>query len=251
MSASAEGYFEAYVNQMAQRLTAADKALMRALTASVKSVVESSQVQWAGSQRKGTAIEGSDLDVCVESRDPVTEAQRRALRTTLQRDLGRDAQILSHAIRLRATTATPKVDVAFANAAFGSRPLPDTTGFHHNASRQIAARALKTWTRSGGLPWVSGWAVEALVVHLDHAPGSLSGLALFLRLLEWLEGKATPEAVEGVLRPAAFPRWNDTWSERLPGRLQALSNNATALLRRSPGPEDWGSPEDVGVWLGR
>ncbi len=148
-----------------------------------------------------------DLDVCVESADPVTESHRRDLRSALQRDLGREARIQSHAIRLPAHGDYPKVDIAFANAAFGSRPLPDVTDFQAHRSRQFAARALKVWTRSGNLPWVAGWAVEALVVHLDHAPGSLSGLGLFTRLLEWLAEKATPGAVEGVLRPAAFPRW--------------------------------------------
>ena len=249
MNSRADGYFEAYIKQVAQRLTADDKAVMRSISETVSRVIPRSQVRWAGSQRKKTAIAGSDLDVCVESTDPVTESHRRDLRSSLQRDLGREAGIQSHAVRLPAQGDRPKVDIAFANAAFGSRPLPDATDFQDHRSRQFAARALKAWTRSGNLPWVSGWAVEALVVHLDHAPGSLSGLGLFTRLLEWLAEKATPGVVEGVLRPAAFPRWNDDWSTKLPGRLEALQNNSRALLRRQPGPESWRSKEDVERWL--
>ena len=249
MTSRADGYFEAYINQVAQRLTADDKTVMRAISETVSRVIPRSQVRWAGSQRKKTAIAGSDLDVCVESSDPVTEALRRDLRSALQRDLGREARIQSHAVRLPARGNRLKVDIAFANAAFGSRPLPDVSDFQDHRSRQFAARALKVWTRSGNLPWVSGWAVEALIVHLDHAPGSLSGLGLFTRLLEWLAEKATPEAVEGVLRPAAFPGWNDKWSTRMPGRLQALSDNSRALMKRQPGPESWQSKEDVERWL--
>ena len=251
MSVRADGYFEAFVNQQAERQSTDDRLVMKQIIASVSATIPRSQVQWAGSQRKGTAIAGSDLDMCVESRDPVSEAQRRDLRGALQKDLGRPAIILSHAIRLPAHGSQRKTDIAFANAAFSSRPLPDTSDFRDHRSRQLAARALKIWTRSGNLPWVSGWAVEALVVHLDQSPNSLSGLGLFQRLLEWMAEKATPAAVEGVLRPAAHPRWNDDGSTRLPGRLEALKNNARALQRRRPGPEDWGSTADVEKWLCR
>jgi len=251
VSAGAEGYFEAFVNQQAERQTSDDRLVMKQVVATVSATIPRSQVQWAGSQRKSTAVAGSDLDLCVESRDPVTEALRRDLRSALQRDLGRPAIVLSHAVRLPAHGSLRKTDIAFANAAFGSRPLPVTSEFKGHRSRQLAARALKIWTRSGNLPWVSGWAVEALVVHLDQSPDSTSGLVLFRRLLNWMADKATPAAVEGVLRPAAHPRWNDDWSARLPGRLEALKNNARALQRRRPGPEDWGSTADVEQWLCR
>jgi len=251
MRSHADGYFEAFVNKKALRLTSDDKAVMARISETTRRVVPGSQVRWAGSQIKGTAIEGSDLDVCVESRDPVTEAQRRELSAALRAVLGRSSRILSHAIRLPLQGRLPKVDIAFANAAFGSRPLPDTVDFHEHPSRKIAARGLKIWTRSGNLPWVSGWAVEALVLHLDHAPGTLSGFELFGRLLLWLVEKATSSAVEGVLRPAAYPRWDEAWSVRLPGRLEALKNSARALQKKQPVPESWRSAADVERWLCR
>lgn len=203
----------------------------------------------AGSQRKGAAISGSDLDLCVESRDPVTERQRRDLRRALEAELRRPALVLSHAVRLPSHGGSAKVDIAFANAAFGSRPLPDPADFHNHRGRQLTVRALKVWTRSGGLPSVPGWAAEALVVHLDPSSGTLSGFGLFTRLVEWLADRATPMAIEGVLRPAAYPRWNPVWSTRLPGRLEALQNHVRALRRRRPRPEDWTSNADVERWL--
>lgn len=243
------GLFEAYINARAYRATAADRALIAALNEVVGAVVPASQVRWAGSQRKGTAIVGSDLDVVVESRDPVTEAQRRTLRSQLEVQLNRPARVLSHVVRLPEQPGAPEVDVAFANAAFGSRPLPDISAYHNRPNRQAAARALKLWSRAGNLPFISGWAVEALVVHLDSPPRNLPPLALFLRVVEWLDEKATPAAIESVLRPAAFPRWNPDWSSRLPGRVEALRNHARALRRRREVAGDWRNQDDVQQWL--
>ena len=243
------GLFEAYINTRAYRATAGDRALIASVTEVVGAVIPASQVRWAGSQRKGTAIAGSDLDVVVESRDPVTEAQRRTLRSQLEVQLGRQARVLSHAVRLPEYDGAPKVDVAFANAAFGSRPLPELAEYHNRPNRQAAARALKIWSRAGNLPFIAGWAVEALVVHLDSPPQNLPPLSLFLRIIGWLDEKATPAAIESVLRPAAFPRWNPDWSARLPGRLEALRNHARALRRRGEAADAWRTQDDVERWL--
>lgn len=243
------GLFEAFINARAYRATGADRALIAALNEIVGGVLPASQVRWAGSQRKGTAIAGSDLDVVVESRDPVTEAKRRTLRSQLEAQLGRPARVLSHAVRLPEHEEAPKVDVAFANAAFGSRPLPDLGEYHNRPNRQAAARALKLWSRAGNLPFITGWAVEALVVHLDSPPQKLPPLPLFVRIIGWIDEKATPAAIEGVLRPAAFPRWNPDWSSRLPGRLEALANHARALRRRGEAADAWRSQDDVERWL--
>lgn len=247
----ANGYFEAFVNRHAYRPGPDDRGLIEEVTGVVRANVPGSQVRWAGSQRKGTAIAGSDLDLCVETSSPVTEARRRDLRSTLASALDRPAIVLSHAIRMPPHAGKTKVDIAFANAAFGCRPLPDAGEFHDQRSRQAAARALKLWTAAAHLRSISGWAVEALVVHLDANPGTLNPLDLFLRIIDWLGERATPQAVEGVLRPAAFPEWNPEWSKRLPGQLEAVSNQARSLRRRHPVPEEWKSADDVGRWLGR
>ena len=243
------GLFEAYVNSRAYRATPEDRAVIAAVNAVVEEVVPASQVRWAGSQRKGTAISGSDLDVVVESRDPMTEARRRTLRTRLEVHMGRPARVLSHAVRLPAHDGAPKVDVTFANAAFGSRPLPDVADYHNRRNRQTVARALKLWSRAGNVPFIPGWAVEALVVHLDSPPQDLLPLRLLVRIIGWLDEKATPAAIESVLRPAAFPRWNPEWSERLPGRLEALRNHARAMRRRGEATDAWRTQDDVERWL--
>ena len=249
MTQREHGLFEAFVNAHAHRITSKDRELMGEITRLSRAILPGSQVRWAGSQRKGTAILESDLDLCLESREPVTEAMRRKLRTQLEEGMGRAARILSHVIRLPASDERPKVDLAFANAAFGSRPLPDPGPFHDQRSRQAAARAIKLWTRTEGLPRVPGWVVEAMVLHLDTPPRSMHQLELFLRIVGWIEEKATPSAIEGVLRPDAFPRWNPQWSSSLPGGLEALKNHARALRRRGDPPSGWKSADDVERWL--
>lgn len=250
MSTSPDGYFTAYINSRAYRPGPTEKLLMQQVTDLARQVLPGSQVHWAGSQRKATAIDSSDLDLCLASPRPTTEAQRRQLRGELEAGLGRPARVLSHVIRLPAQGAHRKVDLAFANAGFGARPLPDPAPFHNQPARQAAARALKLWTRSGGLPPVAGWAWEGIVIHLDQPSGQRSGLALFQRVVGWLQNTATPPVIEAVLRPLAFPRWNSDWGKTLPGTLTALGNHARALSKRSPSPETWQNPADVGRWLG-
>ena len=247
MTDRANGYFEAFVNSRATSVGSVEKALMGQIVPVVQRVIPRSQVRWAGSQRKGTAVVGSDLDMCVESPDPVTEALRRDLRAALEASIGRAVHVRAHVVRVGSGAGLPKLDIAFANAAFGSRPLPDLSEFKDQRGRQVAARALKLSTRSGGLPRVPGWALEALVVHLD-APSGRGGLELFQRINGWLEA-ATPAAIEGVLRHANFGRWNPVWSAGVPGTLEALRNQTKALRRRSPPPEGWRSLEDAGRWL--
>lgn len=245
----AQGLFEAFVNRRARRPDAADRALMETVTATVQGVVGRSQVRWAGSQHKGTAIEGSDLDLCVETSTPVTEAKRRELRAALAGALDRAATVHRHVVRLPESGGRPKVDISFTNAAFGSRPLPDAAPFRDRPARQRAARALKVWARGNPLPALPGWVVEGLVLHLDVGDRQRSSLELFCRVTDWLASKATPPAVEGVLRPLAHPRWDERWSSRLPGQLEAVANASRALSRRAPQSSEWSSVDDVARWL--
>jgi len=245
------GLFEAYVNRNAYTTNPADRTLMQELTLVARATLGSAEVHWAGSVAKGTAIAGSDLDVCVKTSTPVTEAQRRVLKQAFETKLRRVARIHSHVIRLPAHDGRPKLDIAFANAAFGSRPLPDLAPFKNQPARQAAVRAFKLWTRHGNSPRVPGWAVEALVAHLAPLDGEARPLEAFRKLIGWLASKASPAVVEGVLRGAALPGWNEAWSTPLPGQLEALKNGARALLRRTPAPETWTREEDVGRWLGR
>ncbi len=247
---SADGYFEAFVNARAYVRTEHDRRLMEQVSRVIREQVPGSQVRWAGSTSRSTAIQGSDLDMCVESTKPINHAQRRELRGALQAAAARPAVVQSHVVRLPAHQQQPKLDIAFANAEFGGRPLPDASLFEKRKERQLAARGLKLWLRAPNLPSVPGWALEALVVHGDAPAGTHLPLALFLRIVDWLS-RAKPADVESVLRPAAHPEWNARWSAPLPGRLQAISNHARALGKRSPSPASWKSADDVGVWLGQ
>ena len=248
MSADANGYFEAFVNGRAATLGPAERALMGQVTSVVQAVIPGSGVHWAGSQRKGTGVVGSDLDMCVASTSPVSVATRKRLRSALAEALGRDVRIQPHVVRVVAGGGIAKLDIAFARAEFGSRPLPDLDPFHNQRGRQAAARAMKLWTRGGNLPRISGWALEAIVVHLDQ-PGGRGALDLFRRMAGWLEVTAKPADIESVLRAANFGQWPEAWSAGVPGRLEALRNAARALRGRSPAPETWRSPDDVGRWL--
>lgn len=192
----ANGYFEAFVNERAFRPGPSEREIMASVTEIVRRAISRSQVRWAGSQRKGTAIRGSDLDLCVESSEPVTESQRRDLRGELERGLARPARVLSHAVRLPRDGASPKVDIAFANAAFGSRPLPDAESFHDRRARQATARGLKLWSRGANVPHLPGWVIEALVVHLDPNAEDRAPLELFLRVIGWLDDRARFHGVQ-------------------------------------------------------
>lgn len=248
MGAKMNGYFENYVNGRATTLGTVERGLIAEVTKVVRVVIPGSEVHWAGSLRKGTGVVGSDLDMCVASNSPVDIATRRQLRVALADTLGREVRIQPHVIRVDAGGGVSKLDIAFANAAFGSRPLPAVEPFHNQRGRQAAARAMKLWTRGRPLPRISGWALEAIVVHQDQ-PGGRPALELFRRVASWLEVTAKPADIESVLRHANFGQWPAAWSAGVPGRLQALRNAATALRTRSPAPEAWRSPEDVGRWL--
>ena len=102
MTDKSNGYFEAFVNSRATTVGVTEKALMTQVVPLVQRVVPRSQVRWAGSQRKGTAVMGSDLDMCVESTDPVTEALRRELRAALEAGLGRAVHVRAHVVRVAA-----------------------------------------------------------------------------------------------------------------------------------------------------
>jgi hypothetical protein len=248
VSADANGYFDDFVNRRAAKVGPAERALMGRVTGVVQAVIPGAGVHWAGSQRKGTGVIGSDLDMCIASNSPVDVATRKKLRAALADALGRDARIQPHVVRVIAGEGIPKLDLAFANAAFGSRPLPNLDPFHNQGGRQTAARAMKLWTRGGNLPRVSGWALEAIVVHLDQ-PGGRAGLDLFRRVVAWIEITAKPADIESVLRASNSGQWPLAWSSGLPGRLEALRNAARALRMRSPAPEAWRSSDDVGRWL--
>lgn len=250
MKNQTEGYFQAFINENVCHITQKERTIINQITQIVQKNAIGTGVKWAGSQHKKTAIKGSDLDLCVISNTPVTLAQRRTLSVELQRRLNRPTQILSHAIRLGKHGKQPKIDLAFAHAAFGSRPLPDPAPFLNQPARQMTARALKLWSRrNASVPHLSGWVIEALVISLDAPQGQRAPFELFLRVIDWLDVKANPGAIEGILKPVAYPKWRPEWSQRLPGSLQALKNQARALKRRTPAPTDWRKTADVGCWL--
>lgn len=248
MSVDPNGYFEDFVNRRAATLGPAERALMGRVTEVARGVIPGAGLHWAGSQRKGTGVLGSDLDMCLVSTAPVDVATRKRLRAALATALGREVRIQSHVVRVVAGDGIPKLDIAFARAEFGSRPLPEVDPFRDARGRQVAARAMKLWTRSGNLPRISGWALEAIVVHLDQ-PRGRGGLELFRRVTSWMEATAKPQDIESVLRAANYGVWPEAWSAGVPGRLEALRNASRALRTRAPAPEAWRSSEDVGRWL--
>ena len=239
-----DGYFEAWTNGIAWRKSREDNAVIDTISRLVQEELRG-QTYLAGSQRKGTSIVGSDIDLCVMTRVPVTVAQRKQLAKRLAIALGRPARPGAHAIRIDDPSGGPHIDIAFANAEFGDRPLPDPEPFRIPRRKQ-AARALKWWLRERRLPHVGGWAVEAIVVRMDQKVET--GAQLFLRILEWVRDRATPQAIESILRPAAQPRWYPAWSRAVPGRLEAIRNAARHQLRLD---REVYSVADVEAWLSR
>ncbi len=238
------GYFEAWVNSIAWSYSPEERADVARISTEVQKML-GGQVYLAGSQKKNTAIAGSDLDLCIETKEPVTVSQRRELARAITKNLSRQATPRSHVIRVIPGSDIVRIDIAFANAAFGNRKLPESTPFKEQ-KRMHAARGLKAWLRAGGLPKVGGWAIEALVLELDHKSAA-SGWELFLKIMKWLDERSNPGALEGILRPYAHPEWHGEWSRKLPGRLQAIKQAAHNKLRKMP--ESFASIQDVPRWL--
>ncbi len=237
-----DGYFEAFANAIAWRKSKEDNMRIHRISMIVQQDLRG-QTFLAGSQRKHTSIMGSDIDLCVTTPEPVTTTQRKALARRLETEFGWPAQPGAHVVRVTPATGEPHIDIAFANATFGSRPLPDPAPFRI-PRRQHAARVLKWWLREKRLPHVGGWAVEAVVLRLDQK--GETGAQLFLRILAWLDKSANPSAVESILRPAAHPRWPSAWSRGVPSRLEAIRNAARHQLKL---PREWKSQSDVRRWL--
>jgi hypothetical protein len=243
--ATAAGYFEAWTNEI--RKTYSDGNLLAQLTRIIQRDL-GGQVHKAGSQAKGTGIDGSDLDYCVMTNTEISLPKRRELARVVAREVGRATTVQYHVIRIAEGRRLPKVDMAFARATFGSRKLPDVEDFRGQPKRQQAARALKTWARAYGFPWTKGWALERFVVHLDSGSCPRDALTLTRNVLDWLANRANQSAVESVLRPHAEPEWSEEWSRRLAGRIEALGNAARRTLSQYR-PEGWRSGADAGRWL--
>lgn len=236
------GYFEQFANRIVWQESALDRQDVAKISQIVQTLLRG-QTHWAGSQRKSTAIVGSDLDLCINTTSPVTKSQRLELANQLTHGLERSARPHAHIIRIAPRVDSVKIDIAFANAEFGNRPLPDTEEFK-DPRRQQVARLLKTWLRSPGMPHVSGWAIESLVVALDNRENTAE---LLFKIMHWLKGPRTPNDIESILKPRAKPMWNPNWSSGLSGTLQAISNNATNRLNHKP--PTFRSADDVKRWL--
>lgn len=226
------GQFENWTNQIRWSESGEDRREMDLLNGLVQRQLRG-QIHWAGSQRKGTAIAGSDLDVCVETSASVSESDRRRLAQNIASLLGREAQPRYHVIRVAPRQgSSAHLDIAFSNATFGNRPLPNVEEFESNQARQQAARALKWWFRSGNLPRVRGWVIDGLVVSQDA--GETTSYGLFMKVVRWLADSCTPAEIESILRPRAVPGWMPEWSDPLDGQLQAIANQARRLVRTLP-----------------
>lgn len=239
------GQFENWANQIRWSESEEDKREMALLTNLVQRELRG-QIRWAGSQRKRTAIEGSDLDVCIETGASVSESERRRLAQSITGLLGRVAQPRYHVIRVTPREgSSAHLDIAFSNAAFGSRSLPNVEEFESRSVRQQAARALKWWFRSGNMPRVRGWVIDGLVVSQDT--GEATSYDLFTKIVRWLAHSCTSHEIESILRPRAVPRWMPEWSDPLDGQLQAISNHARRLERTLPA--HFSSASTIEQWL--
>lgn len=245
---SNDSYFEAFINSQVYRPTREDGALAQEINGAACSLMPGTRVHWAGSIDKHTAIQSSDLDFWIEPPEPWTKTLRQQLAQKLTDQFGRRTRILSHAIRVERPNA-PRADLAFCRATFGDRPPPAKEEFYNQPARQQAVRALKYWCRARSLPRVPGWAAEGLVLWQAQRTTQASGFAIFEGLLQWLSARASPQAVESILRPRAKPAWRPEWSVGLPGSLNALQNGARALLRRDLVLYPFISSEDVANWL--
>lgn len=238
-----EGLFENWTNEIRVKRGPDDKRL----TDTIKRIVERDlrgQVHLAGSHNKRTAIASSDLDLWIDTPQPVTLPQRRALARAIEAATGRSVRVSSHAVQVQASAGRAKVDLAFGDGHFGRRRQPDAADFRGQPARQQAARALKYWAHCKGFKWASGWALERMVVHLDPNR-SRAGLPLFLRVVDWLIDSSNTSAIVGILTNHAE---TELRHDRLENWLLTMQNYARNL-RRTYAPDTWTTAASVQAWL--
>ncbi len=241
-----QGYFEHWANNIVWKITPSEHEVIKKIHDIVSQESIKGEIHIVGSEKKSTAIKDSDIDILIKTKNPVTKAQRKQLSQRLSESFSNNKVVTrSHVIRIE-IGGKRKIDLAFENAEFGGRSYPDLVAFKEQPKRYHAVRALKYWFKHNPLPHVGGWALEAIVLHLDNRRIN-HGLELFETVINWFIEKATPEAILSALKSKAQPTWQEQWTKKLPGNLEAIKNQAKALKKRRP--SSFQTTKEVEQWL--
>lgn len=248
------GQIDNFINQRTYKTNEEDRSFGLAVQSSLSDILKTNvQYAWAGSIERKTAVVGSDLDLLVTLKEPLTKPQRAelALRLEKRSDLAvASATPSSHAIHVTRLKGRASIDISFSDATFGARQK--TLGeMNTTPAARATVKLVKLWIyHHPNLPRVKGWTIEALVHALNQQSATLSTLQLFDKLLDWLIHGANSSSLESVLRPVnQSGEWSAAWSTGLAGKLISLQNDARRLKKRDLITEPLTSERDVSSWL--
>lgn len=248
------GQIDNFINQKTYKINEEDRRFGIAVQSSLSDALKTNvQYAWVGSIKRKTAVVGSDLDLLVTLKDPLTKPQRAdlALRLHKRSDLAvAKTAVSSHAIHVERLKGRASIDISFSDATFGARQKT-LDEMNTTPEARATVKLVKLWIyHHPNLPHVKGWTIEALVHALNKQSATFSTLQLFDKLLNWLIDGANSSSLESILRPInQSGEWRDAWSTSLAGKLIALQNDARRLKKRDLVTEPLTSERDISSWL--
>jgi tetratricopeptide (TPR) repeat protein/predicted nucleotidyltransferase len=162
-----------------------------AITAAAKLVLgEFTTSEVCGSVAKGTNVASSDIDMYIDTRNPVSLAQRKALTDSLRaHPLFHQHHVHLGKLAIHVCTICGDIDVVCSNTVeYGVRTRHDPTIVEDLTLIQ-AIRALKVWIKHGRADKVSGYKLEAMAKTIKTAypipiPFAGGGMQLFVSILQ-------------------------------------------------------------------
>jgi tetratricopeptide (TPR) repeat protein/predicted nucleotidyltransferase len=163
----------------------------RAITAEAKKVFgESSTSEVCGSVAKGTNVASSDIDMYIDTDEPVSRVQRELLtRNIASLSMFHEHHVHLGRLAIHVCTIFGDIDVVCSNTVeYGIRPRHDPSLIEDVTLIQ-AIRALKIWIKHGRSGKVPGYKLEAMAkeikvsypISVPHCDGSMQ---LFISILQ-------------------------------------------------------------------
>eukprot|EP00961_Rhodomonas_salina_P135874 1827896-Rhodomonas_salina.1 len=184
---------QAYADGAAARTPAEKKAdgenTVKVENAVKKALGGTAKVIRAGSNRKGVDIAGSDIDLLVDTKDPVTHDQKKLLTACLKKVFPGTALIDLHYTCIRVNpTQGRDIDVVLRHVPGHIKPVP-REHFKYNTGARTAIRAFKQQLAQQGQK-VKGIEIESKVIQFTQGHPGCKGKTIYNHLQKTLsQGK--------------------------------------------------------------
>jgi predicted nucleotidyltransferase len=197
----ADAFTRVFRAESLQRLEMIDREAVQLVSEAVAVTLGSgARVTVVGSVAKQTAVSTSDLDLLVETQEPVSFAQRKALELRLQEHPAANAaHVKLKKLAIHAQLLGVDMDIVCSNTVeFGRRPPPDER-VAADPAVALTSSALKTWSRHAGSLGrkVPGHALESLALYcrsqLSAAAVGDCAMQLFVSVLQHIFNGGTAQ----------------------------------------------------------